>query len=139
MIDTPMKRCGAVLSNSTKKPGTPCSNPNLQWFEGHGWRCPFHLPAGATWTLSSRKAPRDPAPEPGPMPNEGRLDSYEDALAMIRWATAEVAAGRLTESRARGTINGAARYIMILTDKDRDTRLKALEDAWDVKKHARAQ
>jgi len=94
--------------------GQPCGNPNISWFEGHGWRCPHHLPPGAVWTPRKEQVRKDAYQPPDPPrspPNEGKIENIEDAKAAIAWAVQELMNGRLIESKARGVIAGAKAYI----------------------------
>lgn len=131
MTETPTRICGQPASDGS----TFCKNHVTQWFEGHGWRCRHHMPDGMTWPhsrrgLSDREGEALPPLEPMvPPPNDARIESVEDANALIGWATRELAMGRIPESRCRGVINGANRYIRNINEIDAKERLDQLEKA----------
>jgi len=103
--------CGQPAADGS----TFCENKtNTSWFEGAGWRCRFHMPAGEHWPHERRGvngAEKDGPALPEPPPKGGAIESIEDALAMIAWATKELSCGRITESKCRGVINGAKAYL----------------------------
>lgn len=118
------RRCGAPKTN-----GAQCANPNLSWFEGTGWRCPFHMPTGAAWPSRLAPSRAEPADRPIPtdVPNDGRITNIKTALDMIAWATENLASGALAEARARGVINGARQYMRGIATTTGAEQMDAIE------------
>ena len=121
------RRCGVPRTK-----GTPCGNPTLAWFEGAGWRCPFHMPEGAVWPRkeivdSDRKSAASNVP-PMPPPNDGVITDIASARGMIAWATQELSNRRLPESLARGVINGATRYIRAFESTEGSEQMSRIEN-----------
>lgn len=105
-----------------------CQNATTKWYEGVGWRCRHHRPKHASPEQSPRSFPAEPPAAPSdPPPNDGRIASVEDANAMIAWATRELALGRIPESRSRGVINGANRYIRNINEIEGKERMDRME------------
>ena len=120
--------------------GRDCQNLMTQWFEGAGWRCRFHMPEGEAWPhrvtaprpegytgVGRPPNPDVPMPPADPPPNDGRIESVEDANALIGWATQQLALGRIPESRCRGVINGANRYIRNINEIEGKERMDKME------------
>ncbi len=109
--------CGVPTPGSVN--GELCKNHTTRWFEDTGWRCRFHVPEGKLWPAGQRDIagkdvngnPLDLPAKPTDMPNDGRITNIKSALDAIAWATENLMSGALTESRARGVINGARQYM----------------------------
>lgn len=114
MSDALTRICGQPSSDGS----TFCESRTItSWFDGYGWRCRHHIPEGMAWPHERRtRMPAGdetppPRPDATPLPNEGRITSIQAALDAIAWATENLMSGALTESMARGVINGARQYM----------------------------
>lgn len=112
MTNAPDNRlCGADGTD-----GQRCNHRLTRWFDGHGWRCRWHVPEGFTpfpRTRNSGTPPveHNPAGDPGePAPPEmepcpvRRLKNLKDVEKMCNWAAIAVATGTMSDSRGKAIV-----------------------------------
>jgi hypothetical protein len=88
-----------------------------RWFDGHGWRCRWHVPEGFEPFKRTRLDgtpppiqtnlggdPGEPAPSPiEPCPVK-KLRNLKDVEKMCNWAAIAVATGTMSDSRGKAIV-----------------------------------